>query len=66
MNEWIDGQEDTSRDERYVRRAFQDDYPTKKGKWIGMGITVMMMIDDDDDDDEDDDDDDKDDEISFR
>lgn len=37
MNEWIDGQEDTSRDERYVRRAFQDDYPTKKGKWIGMG-----------------------------
>lgn len=25
MNEWIDGQEDTSRDERYVRRAFQDD-----------------------------------------
>lgn len=63
MNEWIDGQEDTSRDERYVRRAFQDDYPTKKGKWIGM---VMMMIDDDDDDDEDDDDDDKDDEISFR
>ena len=45
----------------YDARSRTIGYPTKKGKWVRIGITVMMMIDDDDGDDEDDDDDDDDD-----